>query len=47
MAGLSGDEPGGYLSGNGLLVAYVTGMIIGRHAVRSIREEHTRRLESS
>lgn len=31
IAGLSGDEPGGYLSGNGLLVAYVSGMIIGRH----------------
>ncbi len=38
MAGLSGDEPGGYLSGNGLLVAYVSGLIIGRHAARSIRE---------
>ncbi|MEQ8348110.1 MAG: FAD-binding protein [Sneathiellaceae bacterium] len=38
MAGLSGDEPGGYLSGNGLLVAYVSGLIIGRHAAGSIRD---------
>ena len=38
MAGLSGDEPGGYLSGNGLVVAYVSGLIIGRHATESIRE---------
>ena len=39
MAGLSGDTAGGYTSGNGLLVAYTSGMIIGRHAVASIRGE--------
>ena len=29
MAGLSGNKPEGYLSGNGLLVAYSSGFIIG------------------
>jgi fumarate reductase flavoprotein subunit len=32
MAGLSGDGADGYLSGNGLMVAYTSGYIIGRHA---------------
>ena len=36
IAGLSGDEPAGYLSGNGLLVAYSSGRIIGRHVAKSI-----------
>jgi fumarate reductase flavoprotein subunit len=35
-AGLSGDTPGGYTSGNGLLVAYTLGRIIGEHVVRSL-----------
>ena len=39
MAGLSGDSAGGYTSGNGLLVAYASGMIIGRHVVASIKGE--------
>jgi fumarate reductase flavoprotein subunit len=30
IAGLSGDSCTGYLSGNGLLVAYTTGYLIGR-----------------
>lgn len=40
MAGLSGDDASGYSSGNGLLVAYVSGLIIGQHVVRAIRHEH-------
>ena len=36
IAGLSGDDPAGYLSGNGLLVAYSSGLIIGRHVAASI-----------
>ena len=36
IAGLSGDDPAGYLSGNGLLVAYSSGLIIGRDVARSI-----------
>ena len=36
IAGLSGDDPAGYLSGNGLLVAYASGMVIGRHAAEAI-----------
>ncbi len=39
IAGLSGDTAGGYTSGNGLLVAYTTGMIIGRRVAASIRGE--------
>ena len=39
MAGLSGDTAGGYTSGNGLLVAYASGMIIGRHVAASIERE--------
>ena len=38
IAGLSGDGPGGYSSGNGLLVAYVTGMIIGQQVVETLRK---------
>ena len=38
MAGLSGDTAGGYLSGNGLLVAYTSGMIIGRNVAAAMRE---------
>ena len=37
MVGLSGDAAGGYTSGNGLLVAYTTGMIIGQNVVAAIR----------
>ena len=37
MVGLSGDTAGGYTSGNGLLVAYTSGMIIGRDAVAAIK----------
>lgn len=36
IAGLSGDEPSGYLSGNGLLVAYATGLIIGNHVAHHL-----------
>lgn len=36
-AGLSGDRPEGYLSGNGLLSAYGLGMIAGDHAAASLR----------
>jgi len=36
-AGLSGDTPEGYTSGNGLLTAYTLGRIIGQHAVTSLR----------
>ncbi len=36
MVGLSGDTAGGYTSGNGLLVAYTTGMIIGQNVVADI-----------
>ena len=43
MAGLSGYTAGGYTSGNGLLVAYTTGMIIGRHVAASIKGD--RRIE--
>ena len=39
MAGLSGDTAGGYTSGNGLLVAYTTGMIIGKGVVASLAGE--------
>lgn len=35
--GLSGDTPDGYTSGNGLLMAYTLGRIIGEHAVASLR----------
>jgi len=35
-AGLSGDTPEGYLSGNGLLSAYGLGLIAGEHAAASI-----------
>lgn len=35
-AGLSGGTPDGYTSGNGLLVAYTLGQIIGEHAVSSL-----------
>ena len=38
-AGLSGDTAGGYTSGNGLLVAYTTGMIIGKGVAASIAGE--------
>jgi fumarate reductase flavoprotein subunit len=31
IAGLSGDSCTGYLSGNGLLLAYTSGYLIGRH----------------
>ncbi len=37
MVGLSGDTAGGYTSGNGLLVAYTTGMIIGQNKVADIK----------
>ncbi|MBI4507885.1 MAG: FAD-binding protein [Chloroflexi bacterium] len=37
--GLSGDTPDGYTSGNGLLMAYVLGRIIGEHVVASLRGE--------
>jgi fumarate reductase flavoprotein subunit len=36
-AGLSGDQPEGYLSGNGLLSAYGLGLIAGEHAAASIK----------
>jgi fumarate reductase flavoprotein subunit len=35
-AGLSGGTPDGYTSGNGLLVAYTLGRIIGEHVVSSL-----------
>jgi fumarate reductase flavoprotein subunit len=35
--GVSGPEPAGYLSGNGLLSAVVLGRIAGREAARFIR----------
>lgn len=35
-AGLSGDTPEGYLSGNGLLSAYGLGLIAGDHAAESL-----------
>lgn len=35
-AGLSGDRPEGYLSGNGLLSAYGLGLIAGEHAAASL-----------
>ncbi len=38
-AGLSGQGPGGYFSGNGLLTALGYGMLAGQHASRSIRTE--------
>ncbi len=38
-AGISGHGPGGYLSGNGLLTALGYGMLAGRHAAHSLREE--------
>ena len=38
MAGLSGDGAGGYLSGNGLMVAYTSGYIIGKHAAARLNE---------
>lgn len=37
MVGLSGDTAGGYMSGNGLLVAYTSGMIIGQNVVAAIK----------
>ncbi|MFT5449873.1 MAG: fumarate reductase flavoprotein subunit [Gammaproteobacteria bacterium] len=39
MAGLSGDGANGYLSGNGLMVAYTSGYIIGKHAAASFETE--------
>ena len=36
IAGLSGDSCTGYLSGNGLLVAYTTGYVVGRHLAGSL-----------
>ena len=39
MAGLSGDGAGGYLSGNGLMVAYTSGYIIGKHAAATLDAE--------
>ncbi len=36
IAGLSGDGCTGYLSGNGLLVAYVSGYLIGRHVAATL-----------
>jgi fumarate reductase flavoprotein subunit len=38
-AGLSGDRPEGYLSGNGLLSAYGLGLIAGDHAAASLMSE--------
>ncbi len=35
-AGISGDSPDGYLSGNGLLSAYGLGLIAGEHAAQDI-----------
>jgi fumarate reductase flavoprotein subunit len=37
VVGLSGDTPDGYTSGNGLLMAYTLGRIIGEHVVKSLR----------
>jgi fumarate reductase flavoprotein subunit len=36
-AGISGDEPEGYLSGNGLLSALSSGLIAGEHAASTLR----------
>jgi fumarate reductase flavoprotein subunit len=36
-AGISGDGPDGYLSGNGLLSALGFGLIAGEHAAASIK----------
>lgn len=36
-AGISGDGPDGYLSGNGLLTALGLGLIAGEHAARELR----------
>lgn len=36
-AGISGDTPDGYTSGNGLLTAYTLGRIVGEHIVVSLR----------
>ena len=36
-AGISGDGPDGYLSGNGLLSALGLGLIAGEHAAMSLR----------
>ena len=38
-AGISGDGPDGYLSGNGLLCALGLGLIAGEHAAAEIRSE--------
>jgi fumarate reductase flavoprotein subunit len=38
-AGVSGHGAGGYLSGNGLLTALGYGLLAGRHAAQTIREE--------
>jgi fumarate reductase flavoprotein subunit len=38
MAGLSGDGAAGYLSGNGLMVAYTSAYLIGQHVVASLSE---------
>lgn len=38
-AGISGDGPDGYLSGNGLLSALGLGLIAGEHAAAAIRSE--------
>lgn len=40
-AGISGDGPDGYLSGNGLLSALGLGLIAGEHAANSILSERT------
>lgn len=39
MAGLSGDGAGGYLSGNGLMVAYTSGYVIGQHMANEFKRE--------
>jgi fumarate reductase flavoprotein subunit len=40
-AGISGDGPDGYLSGNGLLSALGLGLIAGEHASAAILRERT------
>ena len=39
-AGISGDDPSGYLSGNGLLSAYGAGLIAADHAAQSLIPHH-------
>jgi fumarate reductase flavoprotein subunit len=36
IAGISGESCTGYLSGNGLLLVYTTGHLIGRHLARPV-----------